>query len=104
MLRTISPIIERLAARACQRFGDAYGRRCVNAVDKHGEFIAAEPRHEQPGQGGAQPYCHGGNDLVTGRMAIAIVDQLEVVKIDKDQRKWVAVKIRFARFGPQVLP
>ena len=61
------------------------------------EFVAAEPRHDVArAQGAAQPVGDFHQQHVAGIMAERIVDDLEPVEIDEQQRKLSLVAARAA--------
>ena len=63
----------------------------VAVLDHHRELVAAEPRDEILGpQAGAQPQRDRDQQLVAGGMAEAVVDRLEVVEVDEQDRDLAA--------------
>ncbi len=57
------------------------------AVEQHGELVAADPGHEVGlAHAGPQPLAHGDEQLVAGRVAVAVVDLLEAVEVAEEQR------------------
>ena len=60
----------------------------MDVLLEHHEFVAAEPRHEILGpQHLAQPFGHRAQQLVAAGMAERVVDLLELVEIDEQQRR-----------------
>ena len=78
--------------RPLQRFDDALcnlvgrlGRRHLAQDD--GEFVAAEPRHGVAFlDAGAQTLRHNGQQLIPGAVPDGVVDALEVIEVDVQQR------------------
>ena len=72
-----------------QGVGDALrgGERVGAVLQQHRELVAAEPGHRVPGAGGAaQPLGHPDQQLVTRRVPQGVVDDLEVVQVEEEQR------------------
>lgn len=82
-----------------QAFGDVAGMLLgIRPADQHGEFVAAEARHAILGAHAmAQPLGHVLQDEVAGIVAMGIVDRLEVIQVDQQQRHAVAVAARVVR-------
>ena len=80
-------LIERegLAKGGEDPLGDAPGAGRIGLLDEDAELVSAEPgrRVLQP-QAGSDPLRHGGQELVSGRVAEAVVHDLEVVEIDEE--------------------
>jgi hypothetical protein len=58
------------------------------AAQQHGELVAAQPRHHVlTAHGGAEPPGHGGEQGVAGGVAVAVVDGLEAVEVEVEQRR-----------------
>jgi hypothetical protein len=60
----------------------------MDVLLEHHELVAAEPRHEVLGpQHLAQPFGHRAQQLVAAGMAERVVDLLELVEVDEQQRR-----------------
>ena len=60
----------------------------MDVLLEHHELVAAEPRHEILGpQHLAQPFGHRAQQLVAAGMAERVVDLLELVEVDEQQRR-----------------
>ena len=75
------------------RLGDVDGRRVVRALEQDGELVAAEP-----GDGVARPdrlpqaLGHLHEQEITRRMAEEVVDLLEAVEVEEEDRDAVATR------------
>ncbi len=62
---------------------------------EHHEFVAAEARHEiLRAQHVAQPFGDGAQQLVAAGMAQGIVDLLELIEVDEQQRRQLLAVVR----------
>ena len=78
---------ERAFERGFQRLG-AGNRRLAAGGDRHDEFVAAQPGDELPRfQQGGDPLRRRHQHAVADGMAEAVVDQLEAVEIEEQQRQ-----------------
>ena len=68
--------------------GGLQGQTVPRVLDQHGEFVPAQPGHgvARPGQR-PQALGHLAQQLVAHRVAVGVVDLLEVVQIDEQQRQ-----------------
>ena len=88
---------ERCRSRDVDRGGDLLeqalrddGRlgRFADRGQEHGELVAAEPRHRVAGADhGLQPVAQDREHLVTDAVAVLVVDLLELVEVDEDERR-----------------
>ena len=76
----------------------------VGAREEHGELVAADAielvpgsRHREHGGG------HGLEHLVAGGVALVVVDDLEVVEVDEDEREGLAELLAGLQPLPQPL-
>ena len=71
--------------RARRRFDRA---RAIGGSDQHHELVAAEARHQSSGADRAtQPIGRGAQQLIADRVAERVVDLLELVEVDEQQRR-----------------
>ena len=77
------------AERRNEGFGDALGDHlgCLGhraRLDQHGELVATETGDRVTGPGGgSEPFGHGDQQAVAGRVSEAVVDRLEVVEVQE---------------------
>jgi hypothetical protein len=77
-----------------ERRADACGglQRIGGGLEQHGELVAAEPGDGVAGAGRAgDPLRDAHEQLVTGGVAEAVVDRLEVVQVEEDDGDGAAV-------------
>ena len=80
------------AQRLEQVVGDALGRGEVGLRQQHGELVAAQPRqHVGLAQPRREQLRDARDDVVAGLVAERVVDVLEVVEVEQQQRALVAV-------------
>jgi hypothetical protein len=73
--------------RALQAIRDARCRSPLDALDEHGELVAAEAGDGvAPAHALEQALADGGQELVAGLVAERVVDRLEPVEVDVEQR------------------
>ena len=77
------------AQRRADVLGDALGRLDrslgIDVGDEHEELIASEPGHDVGrAHGVAEPVGDDAQELVAGRVAVAVVHELEVVEVDEE--------------------
>jgi hypothetical protein len=64
----------------------------VGGVGDQGELVAAQPGHQFARAGGAaQPLAHLGQEEIAGVVAERVVEQLEAVQVDDEERHLAAV-------------
>ena len=74
-----APVSNQQAFATCHRF---VGR--VHRVEQHGELVTAEARSDVgAAKGRANAIADRGEDDIAGRVAIRVVDGLEVVEVDE---------------------
>jgi hypothetical protein len=70
------------------RFSIHTGLRCTDVPRQHAEFIAAKALdHVRSAYLRDELACHRLEQRVAGRLAVRIIDRLEAVEIDIDQRR-----------------
>jgi len=76
-----------------QLLGDVAGiHRAADALHEDGELIATEPRHDVAGAHlGGEPLRHLLQQLVAGLVAQRVVDHLELVDVEEEQRHAAAL-------------
>ena len=78
----------------------------IVAGDRDGKFIAAQPRHDrlaaaQPAPADDRAQLHGElpQKLVTHRMAVHVVDTLEMIDIEHHQSDMLIGRMAIEQFG-----
>src|SRR5262245_24739299 len=93
-----------LVAAKLQRLTEGRQQLACNALDiaalsgflqDDDEFVTAEPRHHVAGaQRSAQAMSHLHQQHVAGLMAKRVVDDLETIEVDEEQREFSLVALR----------
>ena len=89
MLSSLPPIASgRASASTIRSAVSAASSTRVDVLEQHGELVAAEARGGVAGaDAGVEALGDGQQDLVAGGVAEAVVDRLEVVEVEEDDRQ-----------------
>ena len=78
--------------RVQQPLGDLLAVVVVDVLEQHRELVAAEPRGEVAGaHRGGDPVGDRHQHRVAGRVAVLVVDRLEVVEVEEQHRRLAAL-------------